>query len=134
MKLRPSHPVGGAWRLASLVPLLWALVGFAAAPVDSPIQFPGDSTVPRSVQEFAWRVIETRCNYQTYEYRQRSFWAYAVKTSKAGPGVIYSISILSDLPWKKTDPPAFIEMTVVDDGGLRLTALKSSFVVCTSPT
>ena len=40
--LRPSHPVGGAWRLASLVPLLWALVGFAAAPVDSPIQFPGD--------------------------------------------------------------------------------------------
>jgi hypothetical protein len=133
VKLRPSHPVGGAWRLASLVPVLWALVGFAAARVDSQIQFPGDSTVPQAVQEFAWRVIETRCNYQAYEYRQRSFWAYAVKTRKAGPGVIYSISILSDLPWKKTDPPATIEMTVVDDGGLRLTALKSSFVVCTPP-
>ena len=52
-----------------------------------------------------------------------------MKTSKAGPGVIYSISILSELPWKKTDPPGFIEMTVVDDGGLRLSALKSSFVV-----
>ena len=133
VKLRPSHPVGGAWRLASLVPVLWALVGFAAAPVESRIQFPGNSTVPRAVQEFAWRVIETRCNYQAYEYQERSFWAYAVKTRKAGPGVIYSISILSDLPWKKTDPPATIEMTVVDDGGLRLTALKSSFVVCTPP-
>jgi hypothetical protein len=133
MKLRPSHPVGGAWRLASLVPVLWALVGFAAAPTDSQIQFSGDSNVPRAVQEFAWRVIETRCNYQGYEHQQRSFWAYAVKTRKAGPGVIYSISILSELPWKKTDPPGMIEMTVVDDGGLRLTALKSSFVVCTSP-
>ena len=134
MKLRPSHPVGRAWRLARLVPLLWALVGFAAAPIDSQIQFPGDSAVPRAVQEFAWRVIETRCNYQAYEYRERSFWAYDVKTRKAGPGVIYSISILSELPWKKTDSPGFIEMTVVDDGGLRLTALKSSFVVCTSPS
>ena len=133
MKLRPSHPVGGAWRLASLVPVLWALVGFAGAPIDSQIQFPGD-TVPRAVQEFAWRVIETRCNYQAYEYRERSFWAYDVKTRKAGPGVIYSISILSELPWEKTDSPGFIEMTVVDDGGLRLTALKSSFVVCTSPS
>lgn len=55
--------------------------------------------------------------------------AYDVKTRKAGPGVIYSISILSELPWKKTDPYGFIEMTVVDDGGLRLSALKSSFVV-----
>jgi hypothetical protein len=52
-----------------------------------------------------------------------------VKTRKAGPGVIYSISILSELPWKKTDSSGFIEMTVVDDGGLRLSALKSSFVV-----
>ena len=68
VKLRPSHPVGGAWRLASLVPVLWALAGFAAAPVESRIQFPGNSTVPRAVQEFAWRVIETRCNYQAYEY------------------------------------------------------------------
>ena len=117
------------WRLASLVPVLWALVGFAAVPVNSKIQFPGNSTVPRAVQEFARRVIETRCNYQAYEYQERSFWAYDVKTRRAGPGVIYSISIISELPWKETDPPGFIEMIVVDDGGLRLSALKSSFVV-----
>ena len=75
VKLRTFHPVGGVWRLASLVPVLWALVGFAAVPVNPKIQFPGDSTVPRAVQEFAWRVIETRCNYQAYEYQERSFWA-----------------------------------------------------------
>ena len=75
VKLRTFHPVGGVWRRASLVPVLWALVGFAAVPVNSKIQCPGDSTVPRAVQEFAWRVIETRCNYQAYEYQERSFWA-----------------------------------------------------------
>jgi hypothetical protein len=35
-----------------------------------------------------------------------------------------------DLSWKKTDPPVIIEMTIVDDGRLQLTALKASFVVC----
>jgi hypothetical protein len=51
---------------------------------------------------------------------------------KFGASVVYSINILSELTWKKSEPPAFIEMTVVDDGRMRLTALKSSFVVCTS--
>jgi len=40
------------------------------------------------------------------------------------------IAILSELPWRKAAPPAIIEMTIVDDGRLRLTALRSSFVVC----
>jgi len=124
---------GGVLRLASLVPVLWALVGFAPAPIDSRIQFPGHTNVPRAVQEFAWRVIETRCNYQSYEDQERSFWAYDVKTRKVGTGVVYSISILSELPWKKTAVPATIEMTVVADGAIRLTALTSSFVVCALP-
>jgi hypothetical protein len=117
-------------RTASLVPLLCALVGFAAAPIDSRILFAGDTPVPRSVQEFAWRVIETRCNYQRYQLEQRSFWAFDAQARRAGASVVYSIRILSDLTWKKTEPPAVIDMTVVDDGGMRLTALKSSFVVC----
>jgi hypothetical protein len=82
------------------------------------------------VREFAWRVIETRCNYQPYERTERSFWAYDAKARSVGGSVVYSISILSELMWKKTDPPAVIEMTVVDDGRIRLTALNSSFVVC----
>jgi hypothetical protein len=119
-------------RMVSLVALLCALAGFAAAPIDSRILFPRNATVPRSVQEFAWRVIETRCNYQAYEREQRSFWAYDAHARRVGAGVVYSISILSELPWRKTEPPAVIEMTVVDDGRMRLTALKSSFVVCES--
>ena len=117
-------------RMMSLVTMLCALAGFAAAPTDSRILFPDDATVPRSVQEFAWQVIETRCNYQPYEREQRSFWAYDAQARRVGAGVVYSISILSELPWKKTEPPAVIEMTIVDDGRLRLTALRSSFVVC----
>jgi hypothetical protein len=119
-------------RMVSLVALLCALAGFAAAPIDSRILFPRNATVPRSVQEFAWRVIETRCNYQAYEREQRSFWAYDAQARRVGAVVVYSISILSELPWRKTEPPAVIEMTVVDDGRMRLTALKSSFVVCES--
>jgi hypothetical protein len=98
--------------------------------MDSRIVFAGDTPVPRSVQEFAWRVIETRCNYQQYEREQRSFWAFATQAKRVDGGIVYSINIISDLPWKKTEPPAIIEMTVVDDGAVRLTALKSSFVVC----
>jgi hypothetical protein len=37
-------------------------------------------------------------------------------------GAVYSINILSE--------PTLIEMTIVDDGSVRLTALKSSFVTC----
>jgi hypothetical protein len=119
--------------IASLVPMLFALASVAvAAPVDSRILFTISTAVPRSVQEFAWRVIETRCNYQAYEREQRSFWAYDARVMRLGAGVVYSINILSELTWKKSEPPAFIEMTVVDDGRMRLTALKSSFVVCVS--
>jgi hypothetical protein len=65
-----------ARQVRSLLPALCALAGFSAAPIDSGILFPGDAAVPRSVREFAWRVIETSCNYQSYERMQRSFWAY----------------------------------------------------------
>jgi hypothetical protein len=121
-----------ARRMVSLVSILCALTGFAAVPVDSKILFARDTTVPRPVQEFAWRVIETRCNYQPYELAQRSFWAYDARARRVDAGVVYSIGILSELSWKKTEPPAVIEMTVVDDGRVRLTALKSTFVVCES--
>ena len=120
------------WRLVMLVPLLCGLAGFAAVPSDSRILFTRDTAVPPSVQEFAWRVIETRCNYQRYERDQRSFWAYDAQARKVDAGVAYSINILSELTRKSTEPPAVIEMTIVDDGRLRLTALKSSFVVCAS--
>lgn len=123
----------GVWRPVSVVAVFWAVVGFAPAPVDSRIEFPGNATVPRAVQQFAWRVIETRCNYQSYELAQRSFWAYRVETRESGSGIAYSIHVVSDLRWKKTEPPATIDMTVVDDGSMRLTALKSTFVVCESP-
>jgi hypothetical protein len=44
--------------------------------------------------------------------------------------VAYSLRILSEVPWRKTEPTAVIEMTIVDDGLLRLTALRSTFVTC----
>jgi len=120
------------WRMVTLVSMLCALAGFAAAPIESRILFARNTPVPRLVQEFAWRVIETRCNYQAYEREQRSFWAYDARAKQVGEGIAYSINILSYLPWKKSEPPAMIEMTVVDDGRMRLTELKSSFVVCSS--
>ena len=116
--------------LALTVPMLCAAAGFAAVPADSKILFARDTTVPRPVQEFAWRVIETRCNYERYEREQRSFSVYDTHARKVDAGVAYSINIVSELTWEQTDPPAFIEMTIVDDGHLRLTALKSSFIVC----
>jgi hypothetical protein len=117
-------------RMVSLLSMLCALAGFSAAPVDAKIVFAGDAAVPRSVQEFSWRVIATRCNYQSYEREQRSFWAYDARARRIDGGVVYSIKILSDVAWKKSEPPALFEMTVVDDGGVRLTALKSSFITC----
>jgi hypothetical protein len=92
--------------------------------------FAAGAPVPRSVQAFAWHVIETRCGYQAYEREQRSFLAYDARAVTTGAGVVYSIHIRSDLTWKKSEPPAFITMTVLDEGALRLTALKSTFVVC----
>jgi len=117
-------------QIALLVSMLCALAAFAAAPTDSRILFAAGSNVPKPVQALAWHVIETRCNYQSFERDQRSFFAYDSRATKVGAGVIYSISIRTDLSWKRSEPPAFIDMTVVDDGGLRLAALRSSFVVC----
>ena len=94
--------------------------------------FAADTVVPRPVQDFVWRVIETRCNYLSHERGQRSFWAYDARAWRGDEGVVYSIEILSDLTWKKTEAPAVIAMTLVDDGHLRLTVLKSSFIACTN--
>src|SRR5438445_7113055 len=117
-------------RMVTLALMSWALAGFSAVPAGAGIVFAADSAVPRPVQAFAWRVIETRCNYQAYERGQRWFWAYDARASHVDAGIVYSINILSEVTWRKTEPPALIELTVVDDGQLRLTALKSSFVVC----
>jgi hypothetical protein len=120
-----------AWRIVSLALVPCALAGFAAAPVDSGILFARGTNVPRPVQQFAWWVIETRCNYQRYELGQRRFWAYDAEATKVDAGVAYSIKILSERAWNKTEPPATIEMTIESGRDTRLTALRSSFVVCT---
>src|SRR5262245_18218335 len=117
-------------RVASLVASLGLLIGCASPPMDSRILF-SRAAVPRAVQKFAWRVIEERCNYESYELEERSFWAAREQVRDADEQTIYSITILSDLAWRKRDPPALIEMTIVDDGRLRLAALTSSFVTCT---
>jgi len=109
--------------------MVCALIGVAPAPADAGILFARNATVPRPVREFAWRVIETRCHYQSFEREQRSFWAYDAQQTSAG---VYSINVLSERTWKKAEPPAVIAMTIVDDGGLRLTALTSSFAACAS--
>lgn len=117
-------------RAMGLLLLLCALAGFSAPSLESPILFPRGTPVPRPVQAFAWRVVEKRCNYQAYERRQRAFWATAATAGAVDGGLAYSLRILSDVPWKKTEPTGVIEMTIVDDGGLRLTALRSTFVTC----
>jgi len=117
-------------RLVGLVSIVWTLAAFAPAPYSSPILFPAGAHVPRPVQELAWRVIETRCSYQQFEREQRTFWAYDTRATKLEAGTAYSIKILSERQWNKSEPPALIEMTIVEDGGLRLTALKSTFVGC----
>ena len=95
------------------------------------ILFPRDTPVPAPVQAFAWQIIETHCNYLGYERAQRSFWAYNTRATSVGAETVYSIRILSDLSWKKTEPPASIDMTVgLQDGQMRLEALSSTFVVC----
>jgi hypothetical protein len=113
------------------VPLLVALSGFAGIPAPSRILFSRGAPVPPAVQQLAWRVIETHCSYQSYERYQRSFWAPDARATTVEGGTVYSIRVVSELSWKKTEPPASIEMTIVDDGQmLRLTALRSSFIVC----
>ena len=110
--------------------LLCAWVGVSAAPADAHILFPRDSPVPATVREFAWRVIETRCSDPSHERAQRSFWAHDAGARSTDEGVVYSISIIADIAWRKREPPATIEMSVVADGGLRLAALRSSFIAC----
>ena len=117
-------------RLVALVSIAWALAGFAPAPYGSPILFPAGTDVPRPVQELAWQVIETRCSYQRFEREQRTFWAYDTRTTEADAGIAYSIKILSERQWHKSEPPARIEMTIVENGRLRLTALTSTFIGC----
>ena len=116
--------------VSTLVSMLCASTGFAAAPLDSRILFARDTIVPRPVQDLAWQVIATRCNYQYYARELRSFTVYNVRPTTIDGGVAYAIGILADLPSRKREPPAVIEMTIVDDGRPRLTALKSTFVEC----
>ena len=117
-------------RMVSLALILCALAGFKSGATDARILFAFGTDVPRRVQEFAWRVIETRCNFHQYELWQRSFWAYDARARRVDPAVLYSIKIRSDVTWRQWEPSAFIEMTVMDDGAMRLTALKSSFITC----
>jgi len=117
-------------RLVSLALILGALVGFKSGATDAGILFASGTDVPRTVQEFAWRVIETRCNFSGFELERRLFWAYDARAMRVDAAVVYSIKILSEVPWRKREPPVSIEMTVLDDGGMRLTALKSSFITC----
>jgi hypothetical protein len=117
-------------RVASLALILSALAAFRTGPTDARILFTIGTEVPRRAQEFAWQVIETRCNFHQHELRHRSFWAYDARGRRADAAVVYSIKILSEVTWRKWEPPAFIEMTILDDGAMRLTTLKSSFITC----
>lgn len=117
-------------RLVSLALILGALVGFKSGATDPGILFASGTDVPRTVQEFAWRVIETRCNFSGFELERRLFWAYDARAMRVDAAVVYSIKILSEVPWREREPPVSIEMTVLDDEGMQLTALKSSFITC----
>jgi hypothetical protein len=108
-----------------------ALCGPAAAGAPEGILFSADAKVPPAVRAFAWRVIETRCDFQAHELAQRSFWAYDARTRDVDGTLVYSIRVLSELPWKKSDPPVTLDMVLADDGGrLVLTGLRSSFIRC----
>ena len=80
-------------RIVCLVPMLCAVVNLAAAPIESKILFARDTIVPRSVQQFAWRVIETRCNFSGFELEGRLFWAYDARAMRVDAAVVYSIKI-----------------------------------------
>ena len=121
---------GGGLGVACLAGILYALMGFASIPLDSRIQFSRGAPVPRPVQAFAWTVISQRCAYQSYELFQRSFWASDAQAPAAAGQTIYSIRVLSDGSWLNADPVDVIEMTIVDDGRLRLATLTSSFISC----
>ena len=119
--------------LARGVSLASALCAVAASPAvaaASDLMFAGGTGVPAVVQQFAWRVIQERCRYQWFERRQRAFWAYDAETRETNEGTVYSIKIVSEVTWKKTEPSSYIEMVIVADGQLRLTALRSSSIEC----
>ena len=63
-------------RMVSLALILGAVASFKSGETDAEILFASGTDVPRTVQEFAWRVIETRCNFYGSELGERSFWAY----------------------------------------------------------
>jgi hypothetical protein len=114
-----------------LAAVFLVLGGFMVAPTAGEILFAADANVPPAVRAFAWRAIETGCDFQRHEREQRSFWAHAARVRSLDGVVFYSIRILSDVPWKKTEPPALLEIDLADDGGrLRLTGLTSSFIRC----
>lgn len=128
---RPKNARGSrALVRITIVAALCAVGASRAVGFDSPILFARGAHVPEVVEQFAWRVIEERCAYQAYERRQRSFWAYDVGARTVDGGRAYSIKIVSDVAWRKTEPSAYIEMTIVADGRLRLVALASSFIDC----
>ena len=114
------------------LPILCALAAVLPVPAGAHLMFSRESPVPSAVRDFAWRAIAAHCAYQAYEREQRSFWAYRTRVDRVGGATVYSIQIVSDVPWRKTDTTAYIEMTVADDGDLRLTALRSSFIRCAS--
>jgi hypothetical protein len=120
----------GVLGVACLAGVLCALVGFASIPLDSRILFSRRTPVPSPVQALAWTVISQRCAYQSYELFQRSFWASDAQARAAAGQTIYSIRVLSERSWMKADPVDVIEMTIVDDGRLRLATLTSSFISC----
>jgi hypothetical protein len=95
------------------------------------ILFPRGTAVPPSVQAFAWRIVQARCNFLAFEREQRSFWAYDTRAGTVSAEPVYWIRVLSERPWRKSEPPATIDMTVaVRDGQMRLASLSSTFVVC----
>ena len=123
--------IGRVRLVVALVSTLLTLSAFTATPPIGEILFAAGSKVPPSVRAFAWHVIETRCDFQSHELQQRSFWAYDTHARMVGGAVVYSMRILSELSWKKTEPPMTLDIAVADDGGrLRLTSLTSSFIRC----
>jgi len=128
----PTARRGAAARLVLvLMPMFLAVSGFTFTPTAGGIQFAADANIPPAVQAFAWRVIATRCDFQRHELEQRSFWAYDARTRNVEGVVVYSIGIVSDLTWKRTEPPAMLQIVLAEEGGrLRLTGLTSSFIRC----
>ncbi len=118
-------------KIGVLILLVGVASGLSPAWPHAKILFPRNTPVPPSVQAFAWRVIETHCNYLGYEREQRSFWAYETRATTVSAETVYSIRILSELSWKKTAPPAMIDMAVALQGRqMRLAGLTSTFVAC----